>query len=296
MPVIREQRTLRIGVVFGGEADEGLAGILSSLVSGRDADVAGVFVEDRRLFRMAELPFAAEVCRVSAVRRPITTSELERQMKLLALRAEAVVRRVAEGAGTAWSFRRHRGRLSTALEETGDVDFVVVGTARRGLGPSGELHAMARTVRAADAEARRPIAVVFEPSAAGWRAVDAGVELAARTGRFLWVFLGASADEVAPDIRALLEALGPRGAAIRVVRDAEPSSLLLAVDRAWPAFIVLGIDGEDADSERERLESFQRRARCPLVVVRAISLPGLQNADEVELVELSSHQEGARDP
>ena len=115
MAVVHERRTLRISVVFGGQADEALSSILSSLVSGRHADVAGVFVEDRSLFRMAELPFATEVCRVSAVRRPVSTRELERQMKLLALRAEAVVRRVAEGTGTPWSFRRHRGRLSTAL-------------------------------------------------------------------------------------------------------------------------------------------------------------------------------------
>ena len=269
MPVVREQRTLRIGVVFGGEADEGLGGILSSLVSGRRADVAAVFVEDRRLFRMAELPFAAEVCRVSAVRRPITTGELERQMNLLALRAEAVVRHVAEGAGTHWSFRRHRGRLVTALAEAGDVDFVVVGTARRGLAPSGELRASAKSLRGADDEARRQIALLFDSTEAGWRAVDAAVELAVQTGRFLWALLGPSAGEDAPDLAARLEALGPKGAAIRRVPDADPAGLLSAVGRPSPAFIVLGIDDSAPGAAEERLESLQRRARCPLVIVRS---------------------------
>jgi hypothetical protein len=270
MPVVHERRTLRISVVFGGQADEGLSGILSSLVSGRQADVAGVFVEDRSLFRMAELPFAAEVCRVGAVRRPVTTRELERQMKLLALRAEAVVRRVAEGAGTPWSFRRHRGRLSTALAETGDADLVVVGAARHGLTASHELRAIGPRVRAADAETRRPVAVLFEPSNAGWRAVDAGADLAMRTGRRLVAFTAASAEEVAPELGARLGALGLKGAAVQTVPGTDPTSLISAVRRALPAFVVLGV--EESDAARAGLEGLQRRLRCPLIIVRSASL------------------------
>jgi len=270
MPVVHERRTLRISVVFGGQADEGLSSILSSLVSGRHADVAGVFVEDRSLFRMAELPFAAEVCRVSAVRRPVNTRELERQMKLLALRAEAVVRQVAEGAGSPWSFRRHRGRLSTALAETGDADLVLVGAARHGLVVSNELRASGQRVRATDAERRRPVAVLFEPSDAGWRAVDAGVDLAARTGRPLMVFLGAWAREVEPELGARLAALGLKTATIRTVPGTEPASLVPAIRRALPALVMLGV--EESDPARSELEGLQRRLRCPLIIVRSATL------------------------
>lgn len=270
MPVVHERRTLRISVVFGGQADEGLSGILSSLVSGRQADVAGVFVEDRSLFRMAELPFAAEVCRVSAVRRPVTTRELERQMKLLALRAEAVVRRVAEGAGTPWSFRRHRGRLSTALAETGEADLVVVGAARHGLVASNELRAIDHTLRAADTKRRRPVAVLFQPSVAGWRAVDAGVDLATRTGRPLVAFTAASAEDVVSEIGARLRALGLERATVQAVPGTDPASLHSAVRRALPAFVVLGVD--ESDPAQAELEGLQRRLRCPLIIVRSAPL------------------------
>ena len=117
MPAAIEQRSRRIVVVFGGEANTGVVSVLDSLVSRSRAHVTGVFIEDHTLFRTAELPFTMEVCRITTVRRPLRTAELERQMRLLAQRAERVLRRVAERAGLPWSFRRHRGRLGTALAD-----------------------------------------------------------------------------------------------------------------------------------------------------------------------------------
>lgn len=261
-----QQRTRRIMVVFGGKADTGVLSVLSSLVSARHADVTGVFVEDHSVFRIAELPFATEVCRVTTTRRPLTTGALERQMKVLALRAERAVRRVAERAGSPWSFRRHRGRLSTALAETRDVDFVVVGTVRRTLAPAGELRATARTVRTAEAEALRPVAVLYEQSDAGGRALDIGVDLAEAAGRGLVVFLPAPMETAPPDLSQRLQPMGPKRTSIRTVPSADRAMLLSAVRRAAPGVLVVGA-GKTGFGE-DNLDDLQHEIRCPMVVAR----------------------------
>jgi hypothetical protein len=266
MPAVHEQRSRRIVVVFGGEGDAGVASVLDSLMAVRRGDVAGVFIEDQSLFRTAELPFATEVCRVTAVRRPLTTAVLERQMSALALHAEQAVRRVAERAGSPWSFRRHRGRLSTALANAPDVDFVVVGAVRRALAPAGELRATAQTVRAVEAEARKPVAVLYERSGPGGRALDVGVELAERTGRSLVVFLPASLAAALSDLEQRLRPLGPQRAIVRTVPSTEPAMLSSALRRASPAVLVVG--GDEAGVGEDRLGDLQREVRCPLVEVR----------------------------
>lgn len=258
--------TRRIVAVFGGAADESVAGLLASLLSERHADVAGVFLEDSTLFRLAELPFMTEVCRVTTARRPLTTRDLERQMKVLALRAERAVRIVAERAGSRWTFRKHRGRLTTALAEAAEIDVLLIGTTRRTLAPAGELQAMSRTVRAAENEATRPVAVLFDESTASGRALDAGIELADRTGRNLIVFLPAAMAGVTSDLAPRLAPLGPKRATIRSVTTSEPMALLSSVRRAAPAVLVAGAD--EAGFEESRIGTLQAALRCPMVVVR----------------------------
>lgn len=78
----------RIVVVFdttplGEAALEAAAGLAAAL----EAELAGLFVEDIDLVRMAQLPFAAELGLASAVLRRIEASDLERAFRLQAERS-----------------------------------------------------------------------------------------------------------------------------------------------------------------------------------------------------------------
>lgn len=262
-----ERRARHIVVVFGGgRANTSVTGLLASLVSEDGADITGVFLEDRSLFRLAELPFTTEVCRITTIRRPLTTRSLERHMKVQALRAERALRRVAERVGSPWSFRTHRGRLSTALAEARDVDFVLLGTARRVLASAGEVSATARTVRAREAETLRPVAVFFDHTETAVYALDAGIDLAERMGRALIVFLSEEVAEALPDLTRRLQSLGPKRSATRMVASAEPAALLSAVRRAAPAVLIVGT-GETGFDE-PKVSALQRELRCPMIVVR----------------------------
>ncbi len=263
----REPRARRITVVFGGgSADASVAGVLASLVSESPVDVTGVFIEDHALFRLAELPFTSEVCRVTTVRRPLTAGELERQMSVQATRAELAVRRVAERMGARWSFRKHRGQLSTALADASDVDLLLLGATHRVLATAGELSAMARTVRSGEAESSRPVAVVVERADAAGRSLDAAIELAQRTGRGLVVFLSPGAAAAPGDLALRLRSLGPKRTSIRTLASGDVDAVVSAVRRARPAVVV--VDASEAGFEQTRIGALRRDLSCPMVVVR----------------------------
>ena len=265
--VVNEQRARRIVVVFGGgSSDSGVATVLASLVDESGADITGIFLEDRSLLRLAELPFTTELCRITTVRRPLTTGELERQMKIQALRAEQALRSVAERAGSHWSFRTHRGRLSSALAEAPDMDLLLLGTARQVLASASELRATARTAHPGKVESLRPVAVLFDRADAGARALEAGIGLAERTGRGLIVFLSGEATKARPGLIRQLQSLGPNRAAIRTVASREPGPLLAAVRRAAPAVLIVGAG--ETGFEEPKIVALRRELRCPMVVVR----------------------------
>jgi hypothetical protein len=242
--------------------------VLSALVSESSAEIAGVFLEDHNLFRLAELPFTTELCRMTTTQRSLTTAALERQMRVQALHAEQALRSVAERAGSPWSFRKHRGRLGTALAQARDVDLLLIGTVRAALVSAGELRASARMVRAGDVESLRPVAVLVDHADSAARALEAGIELAESTGRGLIVFLSDEATEAHLDLSRRLQLLGPKRAAIQTVPAPGTGTLLAAVRRAAPAVLIVG--ASEAGFEEPRIGALQRELRCPMLVVRSM--------------------------
>jgi hypothetical protein len=234
-------------------------------VSESGADITGVFLENHSLFRLAELPFTTELCRITTARRPLTTGELERQMKVQARHAEQAVRSVAERARSPWSFRTHRGRLSTALAEARGMDLLLLGAARRALASAGELRATGRTVRAGGVESLRPVAVLFDHADTAAGALDAGIELAGRTGRGLTVFLSDEASKARPDLMRQLQALSSKHTAIQTVPSADSGALLAAVRMVAPAVLIVG--ASETDFEEPRIGALQRELRCPILAV-----------------------------
>lgn len=266
---VNERRARRIVVVFGGGgSNTSVAGVLSSLVSESGAEIAGVFLEDHSLFRLAELPFTTELCRMTTTRRPLTTAALERQMTVQAMHAERAVRSVAERTGSRWSFRKHRGRLSTALAESRDVDLLLIGTARAALMSAGEIRTTARTVRAGEVESPRPVAVLVDHTEDAAQALNAGMELAERTSRGLIVFHLDEATKDHVDLGRRVLSHGPKRAAIRTVQTAEIGTLLAAVRRAAPAVLIVG--ASETGFDEPRIAALQRGLRCPVVVARSL--------------------------
>ena len=95
------------------------------------AEVAGVFVEDTDLMRLAALPFTQETGLVSGAQRPLLPADVESTLRR---RAEQARRSLADLAGASqvrWSFRVTRGKmLLEVLAAVDRADVVVAGEGR----------------------------------------------------------------------------------------------------------------------------------------------------------------------
>jgi nucleotide-binding universal stress UspA family protein len=94
------------------------------------AELAGLFVEDVNLLRVADLSFVREVGLFSATRRRVDSGEIERQIRVQSRRVRRVFALALERARVRWSFRVVRGTvLSEVLAAASEADMIVLGKA-----------------------------------------------------------------------------------------------------------------------------------------------------------------------
>lgn len=247
----------------------GLAAIL-------DAEIAGLFVEDVGLVRMAELPFTRELGLASAILRPIDTADIERALRLQAEQSRAWLAAAAAALNLRWSFHVVRGQGVNAVFEHGaGCALVVLGAASAGVVARGIDSSAASPARRSVSTHQgfrylnaRPIVLIFDGSERGMRALAAGHALAMRAGTRLTLLVTAgSADEF--DHRRQLARLWlvERGGAARYVwlknRDVESVAQAVGVENAS----ALLLHEDAAPSDRRLLRSLLAELGCPLVLV-----------------------------
>ena len=82
-------------------------------------ELAGLFVEDANLLRVAALPFTREIGAISGVSRPIELPDIERVLRVQAEAARRMLAQLARELSVPWSFRIERGNmLERVLAET----------------------------------------------------------------------------------------------------------------------------------------------------------------------------------
>ena len=107
------------------------AGALSAaaaLAGWARAELAGLFVEDENLLRLASLPAAVEMHPFAPEARPLDPRAMEQALRAQATVAQRRMAAVASTAGLAWSFRTARGRtVEQALAMSASTEIVVLG-------------------------------------------------------------------------------------------------------------------------------------------------------------------------
>lgn len=171
----------------------------AGLALGLHAELAGLFIEDERLLRFAGLPFAREFGFASARARPLAPAAVERALRAQAEQLRRLLAATAERLSLARTLEVVRGEVPrSVLARAGASDLLVLGRseyswpgARRRIDPAQRFPALAA----------RPVAVVFDGSAAALRALSIGSTLAEVTGSELIILIAAAGAEAFKDLR-----------------------------------------------------------------------------------------------
>lgn len=198
----------------------------AGLALGLNAQLAGLFIEDERLLRIAGLPFAREFGFASARARDLAPAAVEHALRAQAEQLRRLLAQTAERLSFAWTLEVVRGEVSRSLLARAEAsDLLVLGRSEYAW-PGAQRRA--DSAQRFPALAARPVAVVFDGSAAALRALSIGGTLAGVTGSALTVLIPSSGTQTFNDLRQQAEQQlsGRAGANFLYLPDSAPESII----------------------------------------------------------------------
>lgn len=270
----KERTSHRIAIALAAEgADPSALAAAAQLAASMQSEMAGLFVEDINLLRLAGLPFAREFSHFTNLERRLESSEIERQLKAQATAAQRALALAAEQAGVPWSFRVARGFMAAALLEIAlEADVIALGAARRERVQHTALWALAegiagRSWRPVNRAAANPVVAVLKPSAEASRLLQVAANQAAAARRPLTVFIAADTPEGFTQLREqAVSQLGDRPAQFRRLSRAGLAEVLAAVRAESPWLLVLAAD--ETVLEQNAIQALCEQLNCPALLVR----------------------------
>ena len=162
----------------------------AGLALGLNAELAGLFIEDERLLRIAGLPFAREFGYASARGRALAPASVEQALRAQAEQLRRLLAATAERLSVAWTLEVVRGEVPrSVLELAAPSDLLVLG--RSEYTWPGTPRRM-RPLQRFPTLAAHPVAVVFDGSPTALRALSIGSTLAGVTDSELTVLVPAT--------------------------------------------------------------------------------------------------------
>jgi len=236
------------------------------LATALHAELVGLFVEDRRLLQVAELPFAQEFGLATGRARPLGVEDMERALRRQAERMRRMIGELAQPLGLAWTLEVVRGEsLAAALAFAGMEDVLVIGRAR--YVSWGDVSARAATP--GKAARARPIAVLFDDTPQSVRALGFAETLSREAGCEIAVLIPAAGPEKFRTSRLAagraLQARGASAASYAMLPDHGAPSVARAAreNRAWVLVWPAGERGSAARAAAELLAD----VTCPVVMI-----------------------------
>ena len=173
----------------------------AGLALGLNAELAGLFIEDERLLRFAGLPFARETGFASARARPLAPAAVEHALRAQAEQLRRLLAATAERLSFAWTLQVVRGEVARSVQaHAGATDLLVLGRSEYAWPGAPRRRKPAQRFPAL---AARPVAIVFDGSAAGLRALSIGNTLAEVTDGELTVLIPAGGAQSFSELRQL---------------------------------------------------------------------------------------------
>lgn len=238
------------------------------LAAGLRAELQALFVEDAKLRRLAELPFARELGHMSAQHRRFDAAELDRAIRVQARQLRHALEAAARELQLVWSLEIVRGDLiAVLLEHTAAADLVVLGKTRRPIYSSVQAPIAVRRIERR--VMRHCIVAVFDGTAAADRALDAAVALERRAKGELLVAIHAPQQEQIAALRGKVDAaLAVRGRDASGhfwLQDAGIPAIAEMVKRRRAGVVLLPV-ADLARAEHE-FEGLIDEIACPVVLI-----------------------------
>jgi hypothetical protein len=227
------------------------------------AELAGLFVEDLNLLRLAALPMTREVGAVSGVVRAIDVIDVERALRVQAQQVRELFSSLAAELEVPWSFRVERGELpERILAELSETVAAVFAPAPH----------RARTPAAARLGARvaptRRVLAILDPTPAGSRALNVAQQLSLARGATLTVAIADTEEAGLAALRnAARSSIPAAHADPRLLRLADTSIDALADAASITACDVLVLGSGVFPRQRREFRALLERVRCPVVLV-----------------------------
>ena len=252
----------------------------AKLAASLHAELIGIFIEDENLLHLAGLPFAHELRSPAAMRQPMSSDAMERQLHLQAAQARHAMEKAAEQENVQWSFRTIRGQVTpSVLSAALDADLVALGRVSRPLHSRSRLGSTARAafmktersvlVMQQGSDLSYPVLVTYDGSAAARQALAAAAKLAHFSGDRLNVLLLSVEFEQATPLRDELSAwLDERSlsAEFHWLPEATVAKLVEVVRSAENCVLVLG--GDNPLLSAEAIQELLDETDCPVMLVR----------------------------
>jgi len=232
------------------------------LAKALDAELAGLFIEDTNLLRVAALPFTRESGLASGTLRQFGTEDVQRALKAQAQRFRLMLADAAREFTLRWTFSVVQGSgMTAALGSRGERDLLVMSNAFYARSPSAAPQAVTR----ARAHNHRPVAAVYDASTESERTVWAAHEVAAEIGAPLLVLCRCERRLAAPFQQALRAATRPHSSLQWISVQDSAGALAEALRHHHAALLFCPATGTAADDTS--MSSLMRQVNCPLVLV-----------------------------
>jgi nucleotide-binding universal stress UspA family protein len=260
--------------------DPALLDAAAALAARLGAELIGLFIEDLDLLRSAELPFVRQVSFLTACAEELDAPTTERELRVMAERAERRLTAAAHQNQVKCSFRVVRGNvareLSAAAEE---ADLVIVEESARPLSRHLRVPAPCRdaTLQVSrsvllyrrGAETEGPICAIYDGSPEGDQALAMAAKLTADGGQGLEVLLVPSPVARGADLEhRARQRLGGHGGEVHL-RALGPAALpqIGRVLRDMGAGLVV-LHGSCAAARGVEIEGLIKDLRCPVLLLR----------------------------
>lgn len=161
----------------------------TSLAQQLDAELQALFVEDINLLHLAELPFAREMTYGSQTAKQLTLADMERQLQAQVERMRRIVETIAQQSQVKVQFNVARGQIEAEVCTAAQLtDLLIIGKNTQLLSYSEKVGRTTQGILTTTkcnvlllqhgARIERPVAVLFDGSEAGQRALQLALQLA----------------------------------------------------------------------------------------------------------------------